>query len=75
MVTEQYSPYIETLLQTEPWRSRPGPSKVFCQGAIDWDGSAYWCCQECGRVGTSTVQMHHPARSLLKVILDFMLRR
>lgn len=75
MVIEPFSPYIECLAIAEPWRLLPEPNSELCEGAIDWDGSAYWCCQSCGRIGTSTVQIHHPARNFAKVLVDFVLRR
>lgn len=70
MIVEPYSPYIENLLQAEPWRASQGTKQELCDGTIDFDGSPYWCCQKCGKVGTSSFQIHHPVRSPGRFILD-----
>jgi len=58
---EAYKPYIENLLRAEPWRAEPSNVDELCSGAFDWDGSKYWCCHECGRIGSSPVPLHRPA--------------
>ena len=60
MIIEEYKPYIEGMLISEPWRDGGPKEGALCEGHIDWDGSKYWTCSKCGRIGTSSVQIHHP---------------
>lgn len=57
---EQYNPYIERLLHAEPWRA-VGEGTSLCHGSLDWDGSDYWHCTGCGRIGSSPTPLHLPA--------------
>ncbi len=70
MIVEAYRPYIEQLLNNEPWRAEEGEGDP-CPGAIDWDGSRFWHCTACGKVGTCTSQVHAPARNPRRVLIPF----
>lgn len=60
MIVEEFKPFIEQMLVREPWRDGEPKEGPLCEGQIDWDGTAYWICKDCGRIGTSHVQMHRP---------------
>jgi hypothetical protein len=70
MIVEAYRPYIEQLLNNEPWRAEEGEGTP-CPGAINWDGSRYWHCTACGKVGTCTSQVHAPAPNPRRVLIPF----
>lgn len=55
---EQYKPYIEGLLRTEPWRAGPGDIESPCSGALSFDGTRWWLCTSCGRIGPTSF-LHH----------------
>jgi hypothetical protein len=58
MIIEEYKPYIENMLLLEPWRDGPEAEGALCGGHIEWDGTRHWLCSDCGRIGTSLVQVH-----------------
>lgn len=74
MMIEPFSPYIDKLRLAEPWRSSQSSAEVLCDGAIDFDGSRYWCCQACGKIGTASVQIHYPVRNPLQFLKDLIQR-
>lgn len=53
------TPFIEELLVEEPWRAEADTGQMCEAPDIDWDGSAYWVCNTCGRIGTSHTPHHH----------------
>lgn len=57
MRIEAYKPFIENMLQSEPWRGSSGTGEI-CDGSIEWDGTRFWLCKSCGKVGTLQVQTH-----------------
>ena len=71
MLIEQFKPYIEDLLRSEPWRAAVGDRNVLCRGNLDWDGTERWLCQECGRIGTAGMTLHAPALDLKKLLFAF----
>jgi hypothetical protein len=74
MIVEPFRPYIQNLLQAEPWRGGYGASSELCPGDIDWDGTAYWCCKKCGKIGTSVTQYHAPVRTKNEVAMSVIRR-
>lgn len=72
MQIEQAVSYIEDLLHEEPWREEVGESTgKLCTGGVDklsFDGSKYWHCLRCGRIGRSASPLHAPPpKSLLNI--------
>ncbi len=67
---DAYKPYIEKLLSTEPWRALGSSTQELCRGQVDYDGSKYWMCVECGRIGSATHPMHYPAVSPGRAIIN-----
>ena len=59
---EEYKPYIERLLLNEPWRANEGEGDSLCDGNLDWDGSVFWKCKGCDRIGRSPFVLHKPLR-------------
>lgn len=53
-------PTNQALLKREPWRGEvyEDEPKFTCSGKYLYDGTAYWQCTACGRVGTSTYELH-----------------
>ena len=68
---EDYDPYIEKLFLNEPWRSGDGDTASPCSGTLTWDGSPFWLCTKCGRVGRTTFSLHYPAESPDRVVQKF----
>lgn len=66
---EKYNPFIENKLQSEPWRGSEGTG-LLCDGKIEWDGTKYWLCKGCGKVGTATVQIHRKIRRPSRVLAE-----
>jgi len=64
------APYIEALLQQDPWRRRPGIDGVQCTGEVQFDGGPKWLCVKCGRISGATTLQHAPARNVLRVLLN-----
>ncbi len=62
MKIEKFEPFIENKLQAEPWRGAVGKGPL-CNGKIEWDGTRFWLCQGCGKIGTATVQIHRQVKS------------
>lgn len=69
MIVEPYKPYIENMLRAEPWRGDAGPAGL-CDGHITWDGTRFWLCTACGRIGTSYTQLHNRAVSPEQLLSD-----
>jgi len=67
-----YKPYIETLLSTEPWRALGSSTQELCGGHVDYDGSRFWMCTGCGRIGTASHPMHYPALHPGKAVLSLL---
>lgn len=68
MIVEEANLFIEQLLQKESWRQISGSGTTLCDGEIVWDGSPYWMCKTCGRIGRSHYQAHLPVPSKWKCI-------
>lgn len=71
---EDFNPYIEKLLLSEPWRAVAVDEKSLCRGPLDWDGSNFWCCKACGRIGVSRYPAHYPAIHPARLARRFTLR-
>lgn len=73
---EAYEPYIEQLLRNEPWRAVGSADSPFCHGVLDWDGTPFWCCRACGRIGRANVTAHtapvHPGGDARSFVRRFM---
>lgn len=56
---------IPTLRRSEPYREVPDEDMPFCDGDVEHDGSKYWLCKVCGRIGAAHHQPHYPPKKLL----------
>ncbi len=74
MVIEEYKPYIENMLHAEPWRGGPNASEAVCEGKVDWDGTHFWICKSCGRIGTTVTTIHKPASTPTRRFLNLLKR-
>ena len=80
MIVEEFNPFIENMLVREPWRNGDPAEGPLCNGQVDWDGTSYWICKGCGRIGTAHVQIHRPpvctpAHLVVSAIWSFFLDR
>lgn len=57
MVAEQITPFIEEMLEKDPWRGESVPGQQpLCYGDLEFDGGKKWLCLKCGRI--SSLQHH-----------------
>lgn len=75
MQIQRVAPYIDRLLQSEPWRSEVGePTGSFCTGTVtdlEWDGGRRWHCTACGRIGHSAFPKHEtPPKSPVRLSMQ-----
>ena len=74
---EAFNPCLENMLKSEPWRNETdaGAQHLCNAQLIDtyFDGTEYWHCNKCGRIGKAPNLKHLPAVNPVSALLKRLL--